>query len=127
MTYQSQWLASEKDVMAIRSFMGATSVAYRKFAPKNPIGTNVLKKKMKNAAAICALSLLFGNEVLIARATMHDDMPTPLIMKTARRPKRSIQMNPRKDEMNFQVSVPPDRMRDISVPSSRLSWKRMVE
>lgn len=43
-TYQSQWFAVEIDDIAMRSFIGATSVAYRKLAPRKPIGTNVLKR-----------------------------------------------------------------------------------
>lgn len=41
-TYQSQWLAVEVDDMAILGRMGATSVQYKKLAPRKPIGTKVL-------------------------------------------------------------------------------------
>ena len=41
-TYQSQWLAVEMDDMAMRRRRGATSVQYRKLAPRKPMGTKVL-------------------------------------------------------------------------------------
>lgn len=40
--FQSQWFAVEIEDMAIRSLMGATSVQYRKLAPRKPMGTKVL-------------------------------------------------------------------------------------
>jgi hypothetical protein len=50
-------------------------------------------------------------------------MPTPLNMKSLRRPNRSMVKKATKQERNFQVRAPPERMREISLSRPRPSWK----
>lgn len=76
--FHSQWLAVEIEDMATRSRIGAISVQYRKFAPRNPIGTKNWYKKIKTTAATCADKLLFGKDVATARANIQ--LPIPVAM-----------------------------------------------
>jgi hypothetical protein len=124
--FQSQWFAVEMEAMGTLSLMGATSVQYRKLAPRKPMGTKKLKAKMKKAAA--PMALVFSSEKLVetARANMQLDMPKPEKMKSARRPKRSIVKKATKQDKNFQVKQAPVRTRASSGLIPRLSWKRMV-
>lgn len=43
-----QWLAVEIEAIATRSLIGATSVQYKKLAPRNPIGTKKLNMKTED-------------------------------------------------------------------------------
>ena len=115
------------EAMGTLSLIGATSVQYRKLAPRKPMGTKKLKAKMKKAAA--PMALVFSSEKLVetARANMQLDMPKPEKMKSARRPKRSIVKKATKQDKNFQVSAPPERMREVSASRPRPCWKMMVE
>jgi hypothetical protein len=54
---------------------------------------------------------------------MQDAMPAPLNMKSLRRPKRSMVKKATKQERNFQVSAPPERMREVSESRPRPCWK----
>lgn len=58
---------------------------------------------------------------------MHAAMPVPLTMNAKRRPSLSIVKNETKQDRSFQVSVPPDRMRDVWASRSRPCWKMTVE
>jgi hypothetical protein len=109
--------------MGTRSLVGATSVQYKKLAPRKPIGIKKLNKNTKSALAICAALLSLGKLDATARANMQDAMPTPLNMKSLRRPNRSMVKKATKQERNFQVSAPPERMRDISLSRPRPCWK----
>lgn len=42
--FHSQWLAVEIDAMATRNLMGATSVQYKKLAPRKPMGVKKQKR-----------------------------------------------------------------------------------
>jgi hypothetical protein len=44
-------------------------------------------------------------------------------MKSLRRPNRSIVKKATKQERNFQVSAPPERIREISLLRPRPCWK----
>ena len=67
MTYHSQWFAVEiLDIATLRR-SGATSVQYKKFAPRNPIGMKKLKRKTNNTLKIWAAMFDSGKEVAIAR------------------------------------------------------------
>lgn len=105
-------MAVETEVMAIRNLIGATSVQYKKFAPKNPIGIKKLNMKMKNTAATDADLLVSGNEVVMQRLIMHRAIPPPLTINNALRPNLSTVKNATKQERNFHVKVPPERMRE---------------
>jgi hypothetical protein len=109
--------------MGTRSLVGATSVQYKKFAPRNPIGMKKLNRNTNSALAICADLLLLGKLLATARANMQDAIPTPLNMKSLRRPNRSMVKKATKQERNFQVSAPPERMREISLSRPRPCWK----
>jgi hypothetical protein len=98
-------------------------VVYKKLAPRKPIGMKKLNKKTKKADAICAARLLVGKLEATAKASMHIAMPNPLNMKSFLRPKRSIVKKATKHERNFQVNVPPDRIRDVSLSSPNPCWK----
>lgn len=121
--FQSQWLAVEIDAIGTLSLVGATSVQYKKFAPRKPIGMKKLNKKTKNAEAICAGWLSLGKLEATVSASMQEAMPTPLNMNSLRRPKRSMVKKATKQERNFQVSAPPERMRDVSLFMPRPCWK----
>jgi hypothetical protein len=116
-------LAVEIPDMATLRRVGATSVQYKKFAPRNPIGMKKLNKNTKSADAICAAALDLGNEDATARASMQLAIPAPLNMKSLRRPKRSMVKKATKHEKNFQVRAPPERMREVSASSPRPCWK----
>ena len=109
-------------LIATLNLVGATSAQYKKFAPRNPIGIKKLNKNTNNAEAICAERLDLGNEDATARASMHDAIPAPLNMKSARRPNRSMVKKATKQERNFQVSAPPERMREVSASRPRPCW-----
>lgn len=126
-TYHSQWFAVEILAMATLSLTGATSVAYKKLAPRKPMGMKKLNKKMKSTLTIWAARSDLGKDVATAKPVMHADMPTPLNMKTALRPNRSIVKKATKQLRNFHVKQPPERMRDVSGPSERPCWKMTVE
>ena len=109
--------------MGTRNLVGATSVQYRKFAPKKPMGMKKLKRKTNRALPICAGRLSLGYDEATASASIHDAMPMPLNMKSLRRPKRSMVKKATKQERNFQVRAPPDRMREVSESRPRPCWK----
>jgi hypothetical protein len=113
----------EIPAIGTRSLVGATSVQYRKFAPRKPIGMKKLNRNTKRALAIWAGLLDLGKLEATARANMQDAIPAPLNMKSLRRPKRSIVKKATKQERNFQVSAPPERIRDISLSRPRPCWK----
>jgi hypothetical protein len=115
--------AVEIPAIGTRSLVGATSVQYRKFAPRKPIGMKKLNRNTNRALAIWAGLLDLGKLEATARANMQDAIPAPLNMKSLRRPKRSIVKKATKQERNFQVSAPPERMRDISLSRPRPCWK----
>ena len=106
-----------------RRRVGATSVQYRKFAPRKPIGMKKLNRKTNSADAICAALFDLGKLEATARASMQDAMPAPLNMKSLRRPNRSMVKKATKHERNFQVKAPPERMRDVSELRPRPCWK----
>lgn len=62
----------------------------------------------------------------MASAIMQAHIPAPEIMKTARRPRRSMVKKAMKEDRNFQVSAPPVRARAFSEDMPRLDWKMMV-
>lgn len=113
--------------MATLSLTGATSVAYKKLAPRKPIGMKKLNKKTNKTLTIWAAKSVFGKEVATARPIMQQDMPAPLNMKTARRPNLSMVKKATKQDKNFQVRQPPDRMRAVSASRPRPCWKMTVE
>lgn len=121
--FQSQWFAVEIPAMGTRSRVGATSVQYKKFAPRKPIGMKKLKRKTKNAEAIWADWFVLGKLDAMASANIQEAMPAPLNMKSLRRPKRSMVKKATKQERNFQVNAPPDRMREVSLLRPRPCWK----
>ena len=121
--FQSQWLAVEIPAIGTRSLVGATSVQYKKFAPRKPMGMKKLNRNTKRALAICADLFDLGKLDATARASMQDAIPAPLNMKSLRRPKRSIVKNATKQERNFHVRAPPDRMREVSESRPRPCWK----
>lgn len=121
--FHSQWFAVEIPAIGTLNLVGATSVQYRKFAPRNPIGIKKLNRKTKNADAICADRLLAGKLDATASASMQDAIPAPLNMKSFRRPKRSMVKKATKQERNFQVNAPPLRIRDVSLFIPRPCWK----
>jgi hypothetical protein len=94
--------------------------------PRKPIGTKKLKRNTKTTEATWAGRLLFGKLVDTASASMQVDIPAPLTMKSFRRPKRSIVKKATKEEHNFHVSMPPDRIRDVWLSSPRPCWKMTV-
>ena len=96
---------------------------YRKLAPRKPMGMKKLKRKTKSAETICAGLSVLGKDEAMARANMHEAIPTPENMKSLRRPKRSIVKKATKQERNFQVRAPPDRMREVSESRPRPCWK----
>lgn len=124
--FQSQWLAVEMEAMGTLSLIGATSVQYRKLAPRKPIGTKKLNAKMKKAAAPIAAPLVSGKLVQIASDIMQLAMPKPEKMKSARRPKRSMVKKATKQDKNFQVKQAPVRTRESSGVIPKLSWNKMV-
>lgn len=77
--------------MATLSRSGATSVQYRKFAPRNPMGMKKLNKKIKSAEIMEAGLFVCGKLVVIAKASIQSDIPDPLTINTTRRPNRSMQ------------------------------------
>lgn len=119
--FHSQWFAVEIPAMGTRRRVGATSVQYKKFAPRKPMGMKKLNRKTKSADTICAAWFEVGKLDATARASMHEAMPAPLNMKSLRRPKRSMVKKATKQERNFQVSAPPERMREISAERPRPS------
>ena len=121
--FHSQWLAVEIPAIGTRRRVGATSVQYKKFAPRKPMGMKKLKRKTKNAEAICADLFVLGKLDATASANMQDAMPAPLNMKSLRRPKRSMVKKATKHERNFHVSAPPERMREVSLSRPRPCWK----
>jgi hypothetical protein len=82
-----------------------------------------LKRKTNSALAIWADLFVLGKLDATARANMQDAMPAPLNMKSLRRPKRSMVKKATKHERNFQVSAPPERMREVSLSRPRPCWK----
>lgn len=78
---------------------------------------------MKNAEAIEADSLVDGKLAVTAKQAIHNDMPAPLIMKTVRRPSRSMAKKAKKQHRNFHVSAHDARIFERFVPSSRFCWK----
>lgn len=78
---------------------------------------------MKNAEAIEADSLVDGKLAVTAKQAIHNDMPVPLIMKTVRRPSRSMAKKAKKQHRNFHVSAHDASIFERFVPSSRFCWK----
>lgn len=79
--------------------------------------------KMKNAEAIEADSLVDGKLEVTAKQAIHNDMPVPLIMKTVRRPSRSMAKKAKKQHRNFHVSAQDARIFERFVPRSRFCSK----
>lgn len=90
------------------------------------MGTKKLKRKTKITEATCAGKLLLGKLVATASASMHMDIPVPLTINSFRRPKRSMVKKAANDEHSFQVSIPPDRIRDVWLSNPRPCWKMTV-
>lgn len=78
---------------------------------------------MKNAEAIEADSLVDGKLAVTAKQAIHNDIPAPLIMKTVRRPSRSMAKKAKKQHRNFHVRAHDARIFERFVPSSRFCWK----
>jgi hypothetical protein len=91
------------------------------------MGMKKLNRKTNSAEAICAGLFDLGNEEATARANMHEAIPAPENMNSLRRPKRSMVKKATKQDKNFQVSAPPERMREVSPSRPRPCWKMMVE
>lgn len=62
----------------------------------------------------------------MASEVIHSDIPTPLNMKSFRRPKRSMVKKATKDERNFHVKQAPDNMRAVWLSSPRPVSKMVV-
>jgi hypothetical protein len=121
--FHNQWFAVEIPAIPTRSLVGATSVQYKKLAPRKPIGMKKLNKNTNKADATCAEWLVLGNDEEMASASMQDAIPQPLNMKSLRRPNRSMVKKATKQERNFQVRAPPERTREISASRPRPCWK----
>jgi hypothetical protein len=78
-----------------------------------------LNRNTNSADATCADLFDVGKLDATASANMHDAIPAPLNMKSFRRPNRSIVKKATKQDKNFQVRQPPERMRDISLSRPR--------
>lgn len=78
---------------------------------------------MKNAEAIEAELLVDGKLAVTAKQAIHNDMPVPLIMKTVRRPSRSMAKKAKKQHKNFHVNAHAARIFERFVPRFRFCWK----
>lgn len=77
---------------------------------------------MKKADAIDADLLLDGKLVAIAKATIHEHTPAPLIMNRGLRPTLSTVKNDTRPETIFQVRVAPVNIFDVRTSNFKL-WK----